>query len=465
MSHESPTVPPRPTAPPTAAIDDWARIIHAKADLLRLIELVGRCRLVAPEDETQLSQMETDLVEESQNLLANVGQQLRRLGKAPAITAEAKLQAATIKQTITTELTYAQYAYVLKILAKQVRRTIVVIASKGGAGKTALITLLATLYAWLTGVATLLVEGNENDGTVNLRTNISRSSVNTKLTDAIFNRDLINTHKKGATNLGQHWQAPSLYVLLSDPDDSKNQFALQDVLTMLEAIDEQYCARFGDTGNGTGVTKTANTALLLRAHVVLLPVVADDMQTYHTLLTTMINLYNNGHQDKLQRFSRIVINGAKGGNAVERFMDTIYAIAVEKTSGKGEATQRQEWIGQPDKFLRDIGFCYDKDEQRFTGEHIFVVPYSQWIADGKPISILPEDIGQDTLTAGLMILCECLTMEVQTDEEMEKETTRVLAMANGEHQTPEDLIKQAYERLVSLTGGANEAGLYIASQV
>lgn len=465
MSHESPTVPPRPTAPPTAAIDDWARVLRSKAELLRLIELVGRCKLVAPEDEVQLSTIELDLIEESQSVLTNVSQQLRRLGKAPAITAEAEFQAAAIERAIKDELTYAQYAYVLKILAKQVRRTIVVIASKGGAGKTALITLLATLYAWLTGVATLLVEGNENDGTVNLRTNISRSSVNTKLTDAIFNRDLINTHKKGATNLGQHWQAPSLYVLLSDPDDSKNQFALQDVLTMLEAIDEQYCARFGDTGNGTGITKTANTALLLRAHVVLLPVVADDMQTYHTLLTTMINLYNNGHQDKLQRFSRIVINGAKESNTVKRFMDKIYAIAVEKTSGKGEATQHPEWVGKPDKFLRDVGFCYDEEEQRFTGDHIFVVPYSQWIADGKPISILPEDIGQDTLTAGLLILCECLTMDVQTDEEMEAETARVLTVANGEHQTHEDMVKQAYERLVSLTGGANQAGLYVASQV
>lgn len=372
-----------------------------------------------------------------------------------------EVRQAGIQRAISEEISYRELASVLRMLSKKVMRTIVVVASKGGAGKTALISLLAVLYAWLTQTATLLVEGNENDGTVNLRVDVQRNDVEVMLDSAIMNPRQVNSVRKcSGGKLGQHAQAQSLFVLLSNPDNSKNQFSLVSALKMLGVVESQFCALFGDTGNGTGVTKTANTALLLKADVVLLPVVAHDAQTYSTLLTTMINLYNDGHVAKLQRYSRVVVNGATSGYTVKHFIDEIVEIATKMTSGGEAAIAREEWRNNPVRFLRDIGFGYDEEHDRITGGHVRFVPYSQWIADGKPISVLPEDIGQDTLIAALRILIECLTMEAPTQEAQASEIARVVAMTDTvfveRPSAPADA-NTALEILLELTGNKPEA--------
>ena len=112
------------------------------------------------------------------------------------------------------------------------------------------------------------------------------------------------------------------------------------------------------------------------------------------------------------------------------------------------------------RFLRDIGFGYDEEHDRITGGHVRFVPYSQWIADGKPISVLPEDIGQDTLIAALRILIECLTMEAPTQEAQASEIARVVAMTDTvfveRPSAPADA-NTALEILLELTGNKPEA--------
>lgn len=412
-------------------VEEFMRLMEAMNSLQRDMAYISKCRLAPPNGSSSFfveDPPDDTIVEQPKNVLDMVtrfAQSHLSLSRAESVLDGIDLAYIDERQA---KLYFAKLAYMCKVLAQSIQRMIVVIGSKGGAGKTSLIALLSVVYAYVTEVATVLVEGNENGGTLNLRVAVSRSRVKTKLADAVKDPSLVNTHKKsGKSNLGTHWQS-GLHVLLADANNTKNQFLLQSALKLLNVLDDQYYAVFGDTGNGMGYTKTANTAILLKGHVALLPAVCRDYQTYNELLNTMINMFNEGHLDMLHEFSRVVLNGVKEDDTIEQFMEKIFEIAVEMTTDEGEATVNSNWKNNPVRFLRDVGFVYDEETEKFTGEKIFTVPFSQWIADGKAISVLPEDIGQDTLTAALEILLECLTMDVQTDEEMQREIDRLIDM-------------------------------------
>lgn len=411
--------------PSDRAFQAYVRESHAKEDLARLMKYVGECTIVpkgGAQTDGQLP-VQQALATEAQGILKAALRHLNPSNKHPDSMIEDAIQGQVEK-----ELSYAQFGLCLQLLAWKTQRVVSVIASKGGAGKTPLISLLAALYAWITNVSTLLIEGNENAGTIDGSSGVSRSDVKVLLTDAINDHELINTHRKCGENLGRHLQT-GLNVLLSDSNNKNNQFTLKAFLDMFDVLSEQHYATFGDTGNGMGITKAANTGLLLKSHVILFPLVADNYSTYQPLLTTMLDMYRDGHTEKLKKYSRIVINATGTDYTLDHFFEKMLGHAADMTSGdKGEASDYAEWKDNPVQLLIDLGFDYNEEEGSFTGKGIFMIPYSQWIAENKVISILPEDIGQETLAAGLEILFECLTMDIQTDKEMYDEIERVLAM-------------------------------------
>ena len=330
------------------------------------------------------------------------------------------------------ELKYATNCYLVKTLAEDRQRTIVVIATKGGSGKTPLITNLAVLYAWITGDPTLFLEANENMGTAHLRLNIHRGG-RLLLPGAIQNHSLISEPKLALKHLGKHFQT-SLYALLSDPDEGRNRFTLGAFLSMYKVLRVKFGSAFGDTGNGF---KAANEGMFLEGDDALFTAIADDAATFTTLIDTMVYLYTLGHKTKLQKHSFVVVNGTREHDTVDGFLKRIRDIAVEITTpqinpetGKMESSV---WTEDPDQLLRDLGFAYDESGTRMTGEKLFMIPYSQWIKDGKPASILPEDTGLETLDAYAQVLIACLSQEVQPEIEKQSEIQRRLKDRNEPH--------------------------------
>ncbi|MDB5168537.1 MAG: hypothetical protein JWO55_795 [Candidatus Saccharibacteria bacterium] len=435
--------PEKPSRAPSLGdgeVDQTAKVVSERAHVLRLVNGVEDALKALRNDSLELYSFDESRDEGPEDVAATVKSVAQRIvhlfNPTSANDVLFRPEQAKLQRQIELEVAYAELAYILQLL-KGMKRTIVVMASKGGAGKTPLITNLAVLHSWLATVANLLLEGNENDGTVNLRLDLRRSE-QSLLNDVLADHDLIIDHETACENLGKHKQT-SVYALLSDPNTTNNKFTMEEFLSMHQTLRPKYRNCFGDTGNGN--SHAANEGLFLEADVVLFPAVADDMATFNTLLSTMINLYQLNHIDKLQKHSFVVINGTHEGNTVGKFLQRFHSVATELVAAQIDHKTKEKkppyWTDDPTQLLRDLGFDYDEERKEFTGKKIYMVPFSQWIRDGKPASVLPEETGLETLVAYARILVDCFKQEVPTLEQKKYHVNRRLR----ERDEPSTLVK------------------------
>lgn len=466
-------IPPQPTAAPARSIQinqdaeltKATRLREYGEHTLRLVQEVEMVladyldgRLIRTDDADATPDVTGLSLKEATHAVHSLMEQFSPTHAIRALGDDKRLR---LQEQIALEVAYAELCYILRLLVKSIQRTIVVLTSKGGAGKTPLITNLAVLHSFVTTTSNLFLEGNENDGTANMRLGLNRAE-QILLNLALSDHTLIKDRNTSERNLGKHAQT-SLYVLLSDANEANNMFTMELFLYMYEVLRTQFGSIFGDTGNGN--ESAANEALFLECDVALLSAVADDPATFAPLLTTLTNLYKLGHKEKVQQQTRIVISGTKPGdtidNYIERFRMEAARLVQPKFSFNGGKTKPEYWTEDPDQLLRDIGFDYNETEQRFTGKKIFLVPYSQWIREGKPASVLPEETGLETLVAYLEILVDCFRSDVQTTErkaaEIErrlKERSEISPLSSLSKETQANIILQRISQVLQNTNQA-----------
>jgi cellulose biosynthesis protein BcsQ len=417
-----------------AEMDKAARLREYREHTLRLVQEVEV--VFADYLDGRLTRVDDNIPESLvieptvKRLVFSFREVLQNLNPTNANQAFVKVEQLHLRRQIALEVAYAELCYILIQLAKSNQRTITVLTSKGGAGKTPLITNLAVLFSFVTSTSNLFLEGNENDGTANMRLGLNRAE-QILLNQALSDHSLIKDRNTTDRNLGQHPQA-NLHALLSDANKDNNMFTMELFLYMYDVLRTQFANIFGDTGNGN--ESAANEGLFLESDIAILSAVADDPATFSPLLTTMTNLFKLGHVAKLQKYTRIVINGTRPGDSVadfiERFRSEAAKLVQPKFTFSGGETKPEYWTEDPDQLLRDIGFDYDEKQQRFTGKKIHLVPFSEWIRKGKPASVLPEETGLETLVAYLEILADCFKSEVQAPDEKRKEIERRLKERN-----------------------------------
>ncbi len=366
---------------------------------------------------------------------------------------------------------YFHYSYLLREIVKTNKdwqRILCVMASKGGVSKTPLIVYLAAVFAFATSTTNLVLEGNENDGTVNKRYGLARDS-QALLNDVIANLSLIADHLSTLAILGKFEQA-SVWALLSAANEAENTFSMPEFLAMFDKIRPHFSNIWGDTGNGN--RGAANEGLFLKSDVAFFPALAGNSDSWSTIITTMINLHQAGHSAKLRERSFIVINATKEGDTLEKFLEVFREIATEAVKPRysyetGDDNVAPLWTNDPDELLRDLGFKFD-DAGKLTGEGIFMVRHSDWIDGGNIVSVRPEDVGLGTIVDYLKIAVAAFMIPTQYKETKEKEILRRIEERSDKPTLPPQASNKEhlYQQLVETFGGNPEGALlYVANQM
>lgn len=333
---------------------------------------------------------------------------------------------------------YFHYSYLLREIVRTStdwQRVLCVMASKGGAGKTPLIAYLAAVFAFATSTTNLLLEANENDGTLNDQLAVSRSS-QPLLNTIVANHSLVANHQIATSKLGKFSQT-SLWALLSAANSDENDFSMPEFLAMFDVVRPHFCNVWGDTGNGN--RRAANEGIFLESDVVLFPALATKAVSWSRVITTMINLYQAGHHKKLQACAMIVINATKAseGHSVKQFLEVFREEARKQVepryNHKTNTVEAPLWTTDGDELLRDIGFAFDPITNELTGGNLYLVRHSDGIHNGNVTSVRPDDTGLGTIVDYLKILIAAFTMPTQDLTEKKSEIDRRI---KGREDTP-----------------------------
>lgn len=363
---------------------------------------------------------------------------------------------------------YFHYSYLLRQIvttSQDWQRVLCVMASKGGVSKTPFIVYMAAIFAFATSTTNLVLEANENDGTVKNRYGLARDS-QPLLNDVIADHSLITDHRTTTSMLGKFEQT-SVWALLSAANAAENEFSMPEFLAMHTKIRPHFCNVWGDTGNGN--RRATNEGMLLESDVVFFPALAGNSDSWSTVITTMINLYQAGHVKKLQERSFVVISATKEGDTVEQFLKIFREVAAEAVKPRynyksNVVDDAPLWTEDADQLLRDLGFKYD-DAGNMTGEGVFVVRHSDWIADGNIVSVRPEDVGIETIVDYLKIAVAAFTIPTQEKEEKEGEIARRISEREEKPSSQTVGREQAFSGLLETFGGDMESALlFVADQ-
>jgi hypothetical protein len=219
-----------------------------------------------------------------------------------------------------------------------------------------------------------------------------------------------------------------VWALLSSENATDNMFSMADLWQMFNVLRPSFSVVWGDTGNGN--RHATNELMFLESDEGLFPALAENSDTWGTVITTMINLYKAGHHKKLQERSTIVISAAKEseGHTVEMFLEIFRTIATKEVKPRYDYEKQIEapplWTTDPDQLLRDLGFSYDPDTKELTGENILLVRHSTWIDDGNIVSVRPEDVGLSTIVDYLKVAVRIFSTPTQNKMEKEAEIKR-----------------------------------------
>jgi hypothetical protein len=364
---------------------------------------------------------------------------------------------------------YFHYSYLLRQIVKTSQdwqRILCVMASKGGVSKTPFIVYMAAIFAFATSTTNLLLEANENDGTVKNRYGLARDS-QPLLNDVIADHSLIADHRTATDMLGKFEQT-SVWALLSAANAAENQFSMPEFLAMFDKIRPHFCNVWGDTGNGNRLA--ANEGMFLESDIAFFPALAGNSDSWSTVITTMINLHQAGHVEKLQKRSFVVISATKEGDTIEQFLKIFREVAAEAVKPRynyksGVVDDAPLWTEDPDQLLRDIGFKYDADG-RMTGEGVFVVRHSDWIDDGNIVSVRPEDVGLETIVDYLKIAVAAFTVPTQDKEVKKSEIARRIGERKEKPSSQVIGKQQALSGLLEAFGDDTEGVLlFVAAQI
>jgi MinD-like ATPase involved in chromosome partitioning or flagellar assembly len=348
---------------------------------------------------------------------------------------------------------YFHYSYLLREIVKTDKdwqRALCVMGTKGGVSKTPLIVYLAAVFAFVTSTTNLLFEANENDGTVNDNLGTPRAS-QVLLNDVIADHSLIADHRTALKTLGKFDQT-SLWVLLSAANIAENEFSMPEFLDTTQTIRPHFGNVWYDTGNGD--RRASNEGAFLDSDIVFFPALAGNSYSWSRVITTMINLYQAGHAEKLQTRSCVVINATEEGDTIEYFLNIFLEVAAEavkpRYSHKEGRLVAPLWTEDPVQLLRDLGFKYDTVTEKLTGEGMYLVEKSPWIASGKIVSVRPDDVGLGTIVDYLKILVAAFTTPTQDEEVKKNEIKRRIAERN---ETPISTPETMFASLVKAHNG------------
>lgn len=194
---------------------------------------------------------------------------------------------------------------------RDVQGTYTVLASKGGIGKTTLIGYLAALRAMFNlGHMTLVIDTNENEGSTAYRLGVQQGE-SVLLPEVLANLEYYSAHANLSRALGYHTESGLAVLPNVDfiaQDDQARRHSLEKGMIVTRAVAHDV---FCDSGNG--IRHYTNIVPACVADVVLLPVLANDEETFDRIESLMKFLERSDPElgSTLRRKAFVVVLGAK----------------------------------------------------------------------------------------------------------------------------------------------------------
>jgi MinD-like ATPase involved in chromosome partitioning or flagellar assembly len=321
---------------------------------------------------------------------------------------------------------------ICEIVASSKPFSCAVIGSKGGIGKTPLISMLSLVCAAASHKSTLAAEFHPDTGTMGDRLGVSTSQHGEYRTFHMVRHPEIMESHTAMSKLTATYPGSSLDVLLAEPKpDQPDNITCKEVFEALtDKLFSHYSNVFCDTGNGD--LTPIHEGNLFAVDTCVFPVMADKDDNYKPSLMTMIQMHKAGHtrlvvsmpkvvnatnpKDSKDKYLAKYRDGARkiledSGWRYERIMpdtDKPLPTRPKKTEQSSEEQLAEYREALVNRLLDDLGV---------TKDNIFLIPFSKHIANNGVASVERSKIGILALMAYSELLLHLMKLPAPTLEE------------------------------------------------
>jgi len=296
----------------------------------------------------------------------------------------------------------------LKDVSETRSRTVTVLNSKGGGGKTPTIANLAALYQKITGSWNILLDMNQNLGTLARLVGIRKSDTLT-LRDAIQLGEKLTTKTDFKVRTKVHRQTGLRVISSADMDAKKDAFSIEEVVDLHDKSDRIFDSVFQDTGNG--MSHSCNIAAVQTADALVFPAIWDNDDAIIGIQETLDGYFERGYGSNIHKLGYFVVLATNPKwNKEEiftKFSARVFAAFSAAHHGpKPEKMDPKKLQEETDRVMHMLGIRIDR---------FFMVPFSKYIKDKKVVDTTCRKMGLASKVGYLEVLVSIYENDVVKD--------------------------------------------------
>lgn len=327
-----------------------------------------------------------------------------------------------------------RYTYLedrLLTLSETRSRTITVLNSKGGGGKTPTIAYLAALYHEITGSWNILLDMNQNVGTLARLVGIRKSDT-LSLRDAIQLGKNLTTKTDFKVRTKIHRQTGLRVISSADMDAKEDMFAIEEVVDLHDKAYRIFDSVFQDTGNG--MSHSCNIAAVQTADALVFPAVWDNDDAIIGIQETLDGYFERGYGSNIHKLGYFAVLGTNPKwnkeEVFAKFTARIFAAFSAAHHGpnpeKMDSLKLQE---ETDRLMQMLGIRI---------ERFFMVPFSKYINDKRVVDTASHKMGLASKTGYSEVLVSIFENDTEKDPssedagvKFEEELARLFQISNA----------------------------------
>jgi hypothetical protein len=300
----------------------------------------------------------------------------------------------------------------LKDLAETRSRTVTVLNSKGGAGKSPTIAYLAVLYHKITGSWNILLDMNQNFGTVARLLGIRRSDT-LSLKDAIrLGKELV-TKSDFKTRTKSHRQTGLRVISSADMDAKEDAFSVDEIVELHDKADRVFDSIFQDTGNG--MSHSCNVAAVRTGDALVFPAVWSNDDAVTGIMESLVGYFERGYGSSIRNHGYFVILGSSPKwdkqEVFEKFCVRIFAAFSAAHKGPlPEEMEPEKLRGEVERLMEMLGITIDR---------FFMVPFSKHIEAKKVVDTTRRKMSLASKVGYLEVLVSIYENDTNKDPVLE----------------------------------------------
>jgi len=319
----------------------------------------------------------------------------------------------------------------LKDVSETRSRTVTVLNSKGGGGKTPTIAYLAALYQKITGSWNILLDMNQNLGTLARLIGIRKSDT-LSLRDAISLGKNLRTKTDFKVRTKVHRQTGLRVISSADMDATQDVFSVEEIVDLHDKSDRIFDSVFQDTGNG--MSHSCNIAAVKTADALVFPAVWDNDDAIIGIQETLDGYFERGYGSNIHKLGYFVVLATSPKWDKEeifaKFSARIFAAFSAAHHGPKPGVLNPEQLQvETDRLMQMLGIRIDR---------FFMVPFSKYIKDKKVVDTTRRKMGLASKVGYLEVLVSIYENDIEKDPSsedagvrFEEELARLFQISNA----------------------------------